>query len=136
MRILNLYIYSLKNYAKFNGRACRIEAISFSLAILLLDIIGALSGLILPSISVNPIFKKTCLLFMAIIGILHIIPWMAVYARRLHDLNKSGLWLILLGIPYVNIILLIVLLFIPGSNEANNYGPVSENYFINDKKKI
>ena len=135
MRILDLYIYSLKNYAKFNGRACRIEVISFSLAIVLLDIIGALSGLILPSVSTNPIFKKLYLICLAIVGVLHIIPWFAVNVRRLHDLNKSGLWLILLAIPYVNIILLIALLFIPGSKERNNYGPVSENYLIYDKKK-
>ena len=43
--------------------------------------------------------------------------------RRLHDLNMNGwLWLIML-VPLVNIIFGLYLLFAPGTDTANNYGP-------------
>ncbi|MBM7335576.1 DUF805 domain-containing protein [Alloalcanivorax marinus] len=43
--------------------------------------------------------------------------------RRLNDLNRSG-WLILLGfVPLVNLLLGLILLFVPGSPGDNRYGP-------------
>lgn len=46
----------------------------------------------------------------------------SVFVRRLHDLDKSG-WLSLLTlVPLVNVIMGIILLFKPGSNEANRFG--------------
>lgn len=42
--------------------------------------------------------------------------------RRLHDLGYSG-WMVLIGvIPYINFILLILVLFTPGQNNENKYG--------------
>ncbi|MFP1683897.1 DUF805 domain-containing protein [Alloalcanivorax sp. C16-1] len=43
--------------------------------------------------------------------------------RRLNDLNRSG-WLILLGfVPLVNLLLALILLFVPGTPGDNRYGP-------------
>ena len=55
--------------------------------------------------------------------ILLIVPWLSVQVRRLHDLNRSGLWL-LLGIILtpIGLILLIYCLF-PGTKGSNHYGP-------------
>ena len=43
-----------------------------------------------------------------ILGIIFIVviffPWIAVTARRLHDIGKSGWWQLISGIPYVGII--------------------------------
>ncbi len=50
-----------------------------------------------------------------------IIPLLAVGARRLHDINKSG-WLQLLMITVIGAIPLIVLLLMEGKNESNQYG--------------
>jgi uncharacterized membrane protein YhaH (DUF805 family) len=43
--------------------------------------------------------------------------------RRLHDLNRSGWWLLLSLIPLVNILFFLVLILWPGSKDGNNFGP-------------
>lgn len=50
--------------------------------------------------------------------------------RRLHDLNKTG-WFMLLGlVPLINIIFLFYLLLAPGTNGWNDYGedPLANEY--------
>lgn len=51
-----------------------------------------------------------------------------VTIRRLHDLNKSGWWVLLFFIPYVDIVFSFYLLLMPGTNGINRYGfdPLTE----------
>ena len=42
--------------------------------------------------------------------------------RRLHDLNKSGWFMLLLVIPFVNIVFILYLYLAPGTVGYNNYG--------------
>lgn len=142
MRILNLYIYALKNYANFKGRACRIEAISFMLFYTFYKIMILLM-LTAPTLlkragfsygygdSIPNIIMGLFIIFI-ILFILHIIPALTVGARRLHDINLSGWLQLFLFIPYVNIIanfvFFVLFYFIKGSDSDNNFGPVSINY--------
>ena len=43
--------------------------------------------------------------------------------RRLHDINASGIAIVLFFIPIVNLIAHLVLLFKAGTEGPNNYGP-------------
>jgi len=43
--------------------------------------------------------------------------------RRLNDMNKSGWWIIINFIPYINLLMAIYLIFFPGTDGSNNYGP-------------
>jgi heme/copper-type cytochrome/quinol oxidase subunit 2 len=43
--------------------------------------------------------------------------------RRLNDLNRSGWWFLLLIVPIVNLLMAIYLVFFPGSDGSNNFGP-------------
>lgn len=43
--------------------------------------------------------------------------------RRLNDLNRSGWWFALSLVPFVNLLLTIYMVFFPGSENENNYGP-------------
>lgn len=43
--------------------------------------------------------------------------------RRLNDLNRSGWWFLLFIVPIVNLLLTIYLIFFPGSDGSNDYGP-------------
>ncbi len=43
--------------------------------------------------------------------------------RRLNDLNRSGWFVLLLIIPFVNLLIIIYLVFFSGSDGDNNYGP-------------
>ena len=43
--------------------------------------------------------------------------------RRLNDLNRSGWWMLLLIVPLANLLLAIYMLFFPGTDGENNWGP-------------
>ena len=43
--------------------------------------------------------------------------------RRLNDLNRSGWWMLLFIVPIINFLIMIYVIFFPGSREENNYGP-------------
>lgn len=51
-----------------------------------------------------------------------IIPSLAVSVRRLHDIGRSGWWLLILFIPIVGFIILIVWACKKGETGANQYG--------------
>lgn len=112
------YLAVLKKYAVFNGRArCKeywmftlynsIVIIVFFLADNLLGLyynvaeIGMLSGLYL-------------------IGT--ILPSLAVTVRRLHDISRSGWWVLLGLIPFFGTILILVNMATVGDKSPNSYG--------------
>lgn len=47
---------------------------------------------------------------------------LVLMAKRLHDVNKTGWLALLLFVPVVGFILFLVMLFMPGSEDANNFG--------------
>jgi uncharacterized membrane protein YhaH (DUF805 family) len=50
------------------------------------------------------------------------LPTIAIMVRRLHDIGKSGWWILIVFIPIVGPIVLIVFLATPGNAESNKYG--------------
>ena len=77
-----------KKYFNFKDRASRSEYWYF-----------ALFGVIVYAIGIGMIFISYKLIWLlAVISIALIIPFIAVTARRLHDINKSG-WFQLLSVP-------------------------------------
>ena len=77
-----------KKYFDFKGRASRSEYWYFTLFILIGYAIGITLGLMAPVFFIiNGVFF-----------LLVIIPWVAVAARRLHDINKSG-WFQIMPLP-------------------------------------
>jgi uncharacterized membrane protein YhaH (DUF805 family) len=97
-----------EKYAEFNGRASRPEFWWFVLFCLLVNIAGGI------------IFRSW---INGLISLALLVPQIAVGARRLHDIGKSG-WLQLLGlIPIIGWALLIYWACQP-SGPANEYGEV------------
>lgn len=101
---MNYYLNVLKNYATFTGRARRSEYWYFALfnliAYLALYYIGAALGI--------PLLGS--IYYLAVI-----VPVIAVGVRRMHDVGKSG-WYVL--IPIYNLILA----FTDGNVGPNEYG--------------
>lgn len=96
-----------EKYATFTGRARRSEYWWFVLA-------NFLIGLIVGFIDIT--------ILTGIVNLLLIVPSLAVGARRLHDIGKSGWWLLLALIPLVNLYL--IYLFVKDSQPGENeYGP-------------
>jgi len=63
----------------------------------------------------------------ALVIILYIsifVYWVSIAKRRLNDVNLSGWYCALLVLPFVNTILVLALMFIPGTNTSNAYGAV------------
>lgn len=93
-------------YIEFNGRASRSEFWWFYLFVIICWIIGFVLGPIIEAI--------------IIVGLL--LPYIAVQARRLHDIGKSG-WLQLISlIPLIGAIILIIWSATEGTKKKNKYG--------------
>ena len=56
---------------------------------------------------------------------LFFIPSLSLYIRRLHDINRSGWWLLIVLIPFVGIITLIFFWCLKGTQNRNLYGDVT-----------
>lgn len=106
------YLKVLKqHYADFNGRARRKEYWMFTLVnIIIAFVFGFVCGLIkLPALSM-------------VYSLAVLVPGIAVTARRLHDIGKSGWFMLIAFIPLVGLYLIYVLT-IEGDNGNNAYGP-------------
>lgn len=105
------YLKVLKNYVGFSGRARRKEYWMFALfsfiVSLILTIVEKLIGL---DSVLSGLYSLAVLL-----------PSLAVGARRLHDIGKSGWWLLIGLIPLIGAIVLIVF-FCQDSQDDNQYG--------------
>jgi uncharacterized membrane protein YhaH (DUF805 family) len=108
------YLAVLKKYADFNGRARRSEYWYFALFNFLISMTLMVIGYSLRIPVLNSIYS---------LGVL--LPSLAVAIRRMHDVNKSG-WYIL--IPIYNLILA----FTEGTKGPNDYGPDPKNEFFDE----
>ena len=106
------YLNVLQKYAEFSGRARRREYWMFYL-------INMIIGSVLVGIGTLIKFPY----FSAIYSLFVLIPGIAVFVRRLHDVGKSGVWFLIVLVPFVGVIWLLVLLATAGQPQANIYGP-------------
>lgn len=107
---MNHYLNVLKKYAVFSGRASRAEYWNFFLFSFLIGAVLALVEAFTIGISADGQS-----FFVSIYQLLVLIPTLAVTARRMHDVDKSG-WFMF--IPIYNIILSLT----PGTAGANRFG--------------
>ena len=103
-------------YATFSGRASRSEYWFFYLFTIIASIVTWIIDTMLLGYSAEDT-GAISLIFQIII----ILPSIAVGARRLHDIGKSGWWQLLI-LTIIGIILLIVWFATIGSSKKNNYG--------------
>jgi uncharacterized membrane protein YhaH (DUF805 family) len=61
--------------------------------------------------------------FSGIVNIAFFIPGLAVLTRRMHDLDRSGWWWLLMFIPLIGWLVLLIWACTRGSNGPNRYGP-------------
>ena len=99
----------------FSGRSSRSEYWWWMLAGILFQIICTVIA-ILGDVGVAAIFPT-----------LLVLPTTTMIVRRLHDLEKSGWWLLIVFIPLIGILYLIYLFTQEGDMTENFYGPVPTN---------
>lgn len=108
---------ALSNYANFSGRSARPafwwwQLFNLIAGVVTLMIDGSIFGFSSGYSPVNWLYSLAVLL-----------PSLAVSARRLHDIDKSGWWFLLILIPLVGIIILIIWWAKPSQPGANRFGP-------------
>ena len=106
----------MKSYSVFSGRARRKEYWMFTLfsiiIVVVLSIIDVSTGMFDPEMGRG--------LLSTIFNLIILIPSIAVGVRRMHDVGKSG-WFLL--IPIYNFILAVT----EGDKKENKYGPDPKN---------
>ena len=91
----------IEKYATFSGRATRAEFWYFTLAIGLINIVTSMVGGLLVAITDVQAFS----IFRWLSQLVFIVPSVSVSVRRMHDINKSG-WYVL--ICWVGLVLLLL----------------------------
>ena len=107
----------IKKYTKTEGRASRSEFWYFCLFCLLVGIVTLYIDISVLGYSVEE--EYTPLNTIAYLAVF--IPSISVTARRLHDIGKSGWWM-LLALTGIGIILLIIWYATEGEKKKNRFG--------------
>ena len=102
-----------KKYATFSGRATRSEFWYFVLFYIIVNTIAPIMDIFL--------FDTIYGMFFWIVYIVTLLPYIAVWVRRLHDINRSGWWQ-LLWFTIIGGILLIIWHATEGENKKNKFG--------------
>jgi uncharacterized membrane protein YhaH (DUF805 family) len=116
---LSWYLQALKKYAVFSGRSRRMEYWYFVLFNIIVSIVlGAIDGLL------GTLGSGTGVgLLSGLYGLAILIPSLAVTVRRLHDIDRSGWWILIALVPLIGTIVLLVFALLEGTPGTNRYGP-------------
>ena len=114
---MSWYLTVLKKYAVFSGRAQRAEYWMFFLFSFVVSIILTIVDVVLLSGLSSGVTILTNVYSLAVL-----IPSLAVSVRRLHDIDRSGWFILIIFIPIVGIIWLLILYVREGTPGENQYG--------------
>lgn len=110
----------LKNYAKFQGRSSRGAFWWATLVIVLISFATAIIDMILFSSFVASTNGNGPVSILASLALL--LPILGLTVRRLHDVGRSGWW-ILIVFTIIGILLLLFWYVQPGQRKENAFGP-------------
>ncbi|MFA9390621.1 MAG: DUF805 domain-containing protein [Prolixibacteraceae bacterium] len=117
-QLMRYFLKVLKNYSDFNGRARRIEFWAYTLVIGFLSVLLFAIEFLANTATVSwPVYTLSSLL-----GLLFIIPFVAVSIRRLHDTGREAWWLLLLFVPALGALILFFIFLEDSSPSYNQYG--------------
>jgi uncharacterized membrane protein YhaH (DUF805 family) len=114
---MNAYTYCMRHYADFSGRASRSEYWFFVLVFIIIYVVC-----IAIDYAVLGAGQSGVPLLGTLAYLIHFIPGLAVLIRRLHDVDRSGWWLLISFVPVIGGIWLLVLLCSEGTYGPNEYG--------------
>ncbi|MCA9360784.1 DUF805 domain-containing protein, partial [Candidatus Kaiserbacteria bacterium] len=109
-----------QHYADFNGRATRRQYGMFTLISIIVAIVISVASV--GQESVVWVYQLAILL-----------PSLSIGVRRLHDLDCSGLWMLMMFIPLLNLALFLGLLIRKGDINSNEYG---ESPYMEVKQEV
>jgi uncharacterized membrane protein YhaH (DUF805 family) len=114
MNLMQAVSVGFRDYFKFGGRSIRSEYWYWTLFTIIIGVIlTVIDFMFFPNNSIQPLST--------IFDVLTIIPSIAVSMRRLHDIGRTGLWL-LLACTVIGIAVLIYWFCLRGTVGENQYG--------------
>lgn len=112
------YLAALKKYNVFSGRSRRKEYWLFTLFNSLMAIAAFIFDNEMGTTFVGSVYGIAQCLF----GLATVTPSLAVTVRRLHDVGKSGWYLLWLFLPLAGAIMVVIQLCFNGTTGDNEYG--------------
>lgn len=108
----------------YSGRIGRVQfGVLMAIAIILSMMVGGLLDLV----GINQLSSGVPWFFGFLVSAILNLFTFHIFVRRLHDLDLSGWWVLLVMVPLLGgliaLLAIIALLVIPGSAGANRYGP-------------
>ncbi len=107
MEMQEAFVTCMKKYALFSGRATRSEYWWFTLCQVMIVMAVSIVG--------DKLAGLATLVFL--------MPALAVSARRLHDLGRSGWWMLLGFVPLIGNLVLLLWAVQPSQAGENEYDP-------------
>ncbi|HWZ10698.1 MAG TPA: DUF805 domain-containing protein [Xanthobacteraceae bacterium] len=101
------------NYVNFSSRAARSEYWYWVLFNVLAQVVTEIIDNAVIGMSVTT----------AIFSLAVLLPGIAVAARRLHDVDRTGWWLLLAFVPVIGLIVLVIWFCTKGTDGSNRFGP-------------
>lgn len=120
--LMNAYLDAMRHYATFTGRTSRA---GFWLYILFYIIIVMIAG-VLDMMLFGDHYENGGPIA-GIVGLVHLVPGLAIGVRRLHDIDRTGWWL-LLSFTGIGLIVLLIFNILSGTPGPNRYGPDPRSY--------
>lgn len=105
----------MQNYCNFDGRASRSE---YWWYVLFNTLLGFAIGIVF-------VWSETMMdIVSGVAGLALLLPGLGLAVRRLHDIGKSGWWLLIGLIPLIGAIILLIWYCKESQMQPNEYGPV------------
>jgi uncharacterized membrane protein YhaH (DUF805 family) len=116
---VHYYIEAFRRFADFNGRSRRAAYwyfVLFNIVVgIAISVPETLLGLANPETGYGP--------FSGLYSLVVFLPSLAVLARRLHDIGRSGWWILIIFLPIVGFFVLLYWTVKDSEAGANAYGP-------------
>ena len=124
---MNWYIEVLKKYTEFSGRARRKEYWYFVLFNVIVTVILTMLDSILGLMSTDTGYG----VLSGIYSLAVLLPALGVAIRRLHDIGRTGWWILIGFVPLIGLIVLIIFFVKDSQPGENQYGPNPKAAFAN-----
>jgi len=116
---MNWFLLALKKYAEFSGRSQRSEywffILFYCLILIALVFVDTMTGLINAAYGIG--------LLSGVFGLAMLIPSISVAVRRLHDIGRTGWWILIGLVPLIGFIVLLIFYVQDSQPGTNAYGP-------------
>ncbi len=116
---MSWYLEAFKKYAVFSGRSRRKEYWYFVLFNIIVAIVLSLIDMLLGTFSST----SNIGLLSGIYSLAVLIPTIALTVRRLHDIDRSGWWILINLVPFIGSIVILIFALLDGTPGDNRFGP-------------